>query len=92
MPHNDDLAIFLDDFGLECKADGITAKGILDMPTQILSGDVILSTDYTLRALTSDFGALIAGNQIKVDGIAYKVREVQTVDDGKFCEVALQRT
>ena len=92
MPHSEDLEVFLNDFGLQVESDGKTGKGILDMPTQVLSGDVILSTDYTLMGLASDWGALLAGAPVKVDGLRYTVREVLLVDDGKFCEVALQRT
>jgi hypothetical protein len=48
MALTEDLGIFLDDFGVSCTAGAVTALGILDMPTQVLAGDMVLSTDYTL--------------------------------------------
>lgn len=88
---NEDLAIFLDDFGVSCTAGAVTALGILDMPSQIISGDMVLSTDYTLTARVADFGGLVYGDGITVGGVAYQVREVRKLDDGMFCEVALSR-
>lgn len=88
----EDLGIFLGDFGVSCTAGAVTALGILDMPSQVLAGEMVLSTDYTLTAKTSDFGALIRGDSITVDGTAYTVREVMLIDDGKFVQLGLQKT
>jgi len=92
MAITEDLDIFLADFGVSCTAGAVTANGILDMPSQILSDGMVLSTDYTLTARASDFGSLIRGNSITVDGIAYTVRETMLIDDGKFVQIALQKT
>lgn len=92
MAFAEDLNLFLDDFGVSCTAGAVSALGILDMPTQVLSGDMVLSTDYTLTARTSDFGNLIHGAAITVDGTLYTVRDNRLLDDGKFCEIALQKT
>jgi hypothetical protein len=62
------------------------------MPSQILSDGMVLSTDYTLTARTSNFGSLIRGNSITVDSVAYTVRETMLIDDGKFVQIALQKT
>ena len=83
--------VFLNDFGVSCTAGAVTALGILDMPSQIISGDMVLSTDYTLTALAADFGGLLFGDGITVDGVNYQVREVRKLDDGAFVEIALQR-
>ena len=88
----EDLGIFLDDFGVSCTAGAVTALGILDMPSQVLAGEMVLSTDYTLTAKASDFGALIRGDSITVDGTAYTVREAMLIDDGKFVQLGLQKT
>lgn len=88
---NDDLTLFLGDFGVSCTAGAITALGILDMPSQIVSGDMVLSTDYSLTCRTADFGGLVYGDGITVNGQAYQVREVRKLDDGAFCEVALTK-
>jgi hypothetical protein len=53
---------------------------------------MVLSTDYTLTARASNFGSLIRGNAITVDSVAYTVRETLLIDDGKFVQIALQKT
>jgi hypothetical protein len=92
MAITEDLNIFLADFGVSCTAGAVTANGILDMPSQILSDGMVLSTDYTLTARASNFGTLIRGNAITVDSVAYTVRETMLIDDGKFVQIALQKT
>jgi hypothetical protein len=92
MAITEDLSIFLADFGVSCTAGAVTALGILDMPSQILSDGMVLSTDYTLTARASNFGTLIRGDSITVDSVAYTVRETMLIDDGKFVQIALQKT
>ena len=92
MAFTEDLSIFLADFGVTCTSGATTALGILDMPSQIISDGMVLSTDFTLTAKATDFGALIRGAAITVDGIGYTVRETMLVDDGKFVQIALQKT
>ena len=92
MTFTEDLDIFLADFGVSCTAGAVTANGILDMPSQILSDGMVLSTDYTLTARASNFGSLIRGSFITVDSVAYTVRETMLIDDGKFVQIALQKT
>ena len=87
----EDHSLFLADFGVSCTAGAITALGILDMPSQIISGDMVLSTDYTLTARFADFGGLRFGDAISVDGVAYQVRETRKLDDGSFVEIGLQK-
>lgn len=91
MPLNEDLGVFLDDFGVSCTAGAVTALGILDMPSQIISGDMVLSTDYTLTARAADFGGLKYGDSITVAAVAYTVRETRLIDDGAFVEIGLQK-
>jgi len=85
----EDLSIFLDDFGVSCTAGAITALGILDMPGETVSGGMVISTEYMLTAKASDFGDLLYGDSITVDGQSYQVRETLLLDDGKFCQIAL---
>jgi hypothetical protein len=91
MALTEDLNLFLDDFGVSCTAGAVSALGILDMPTQVLAGDMVLSTDYTLTARAADFGGLLYGDGITVDGVNYSVRETRKLDDGAFVEIALMR-
>jgi hypothetical protein len=92
MAFTEDLDIFLADFGVSCTAGAVTANGILDMPSQILSDGMVLSTDYTLTAKATNFGTLIRGDSITVDSVAYTVRETMLIDDGKIVQIALQKT
>jgi len=84
--------VYLADFGVDCVAGSVTGKGILDMPTEMVAGGMVLSTDYTLTAKAADFGGLIYDSQINVNGVAYTVRETRLVGDGTFCELSLQRS
>jgi hypothetical protein len=91
MALTEDLNLFLDDFGVSCTAGAVTALGILDIPSQIISGDMVLSTDYSLTARAADFGGLKYGDSITVATIAYQVRETRLIDDGAFVEIGLQK-
>jgi hypothetical protein len=92
MAITEDLDIFLADFGVSCTAGATTANGILDMPSQVISDGMVLTTDYTLTARASNFGSLVRGDSITVDGTAYTVRETMLMTDGKFVQIALQKT
>lgn len=91
MAFTEDLTLFLNDFGVSCTAGAVSALGIFDMPTQVLAGEMVLSTDYTLTARASDFGGLLYGDGITVNGVTYSVRETRLIDDGAFVEIGLQR-
>ena len=92
MAITEDLDVFLADFGVSCTAGATTANGILDMPSQVVSDGMVLTTDYTLTTRASNFGSLVRGDSITVDGTSYTVRETMLIDDGKFVQIALQRT
>ena len=92
MAITEDLDVFLADFGVSCTAGATTANGILDMPSQVVSDGMVLTTDYTLTTRASSFGSLVRGDSITVDGTSYTVRETMLIDDGKFVQIALQRT
>lgn len=92
MAFAEDLNIFLEDFGVTCTSGATTALGILDMPSQVISDGMVLSTDFTLTAKATDFGALIRGAAITIDSIGYTVRETMLIDDGKFVQIGIQKT
>ena len=92
MAITENLFGFLNDFGVSCTAGAVTGLGILDMPSQIIANDMVLSTDYMLTARASDFGNLVYGDAITVASVAYTVRETRLIDDGSFVEIALQKT
>ena len=89
----DDLDIFFDNpFGVSATSGATTAKVLLDQPSQVLAGDMVLTTDFQITAKTSDFGTLLAGASITVDSVDYTVRETRLVGDGLICEISLQKT
>ena len=87
----ENLDVFLADFGVSVTAGAIAGVGLFDMPTQVIADGMVLTSDYTLTAKTSDFGGVSYGDAITVDGTAYQVREVRRLDDGKFCEIGLSK-
>lgn len=92
MALTETLDVFLADFGVTCTSGAITAQGVLDMPSQMVSDGMVLTTDFTLTAKATDFGSLIRGAAITVDSVAYTVRETMLIDDGKFVQIAIQKT
>jgi len=92
MAFTEDLSIFLADFGVSCSAGAVSALGILDMPGQVLAGGMVISTDYTLTAKAEDFGDLLYGSQISVNGVPFTVREATLQDDGRIVQLSLQRS
>jgi hypothetical protein len=87
---NEDLSVFLNDFGVTCTAGAVTGLGILDMPGQVIADGMVITTDYSLLVRTADFGGLLYGDSITVNGTAYTVREARKLDDGVFSELLLQ--
>ena len=76
---------------IEATAGAVTGQGFLVMPGQLLADGLSISTDYTLTALAVDFGNLIYGASITVNGTLYTVRDNRLLDDGGFCEISLQK-
>lgn len=88
-----DLGVFLNDpFSLTATSGSTTAHVLLDQPTEVIAGDMVLTTDYQITAKAADFGTLVAGDSITVDSVAYVVRETRLIDDGLLCEITLQKT
>lgn len=92
-----DLDVFLQEpFGQKVSYSGGTKMGVLDMPDQILSGDMIYSTDYVLQVKTTDFSDLEIGETIEtvVNGIdtEFEVKGQRLLDDGKLTEITLSKT
>jgi hypothetical protein len=92
MALSEDLSVYLNDFGVSVTAGAISGVGVLDMPGQLLAGGMVLSTDYTLTCKAADFGGLLYGDSVTVNGVAYTVRETRLLDDGGFVEIGLQKS
>jgi hypothetical protein len=91
MAFTENLDLFLMDFGVPVTTGAVTGLGILDMPSQVVADGMVLTTDYKLTVKTSQFGGLLYGDAITVDGVNYQVREAMKVDDGMFTELFLTK-
>ena len=91
MAFTEDLDLFLADFGVSVTSGSVTGIGILDMPSEIVADGVVLTTDYKVTVKTSQFGGLLYGAPVTVDGVNYQVREAMKVDDGSFTDLMLTR-
>lgn len=88
---NDNLDLFLIDFGKPVSAGAVTGLGILDMPGQVIADGMVLNTDYRLTVRTDQFGWLKFDDHISVDGSTFKVREVFPVEDGALTLLSLAK-
>ena len=89
---SENLDVFLTDFGVPV-TDGVTATtGVLDMPSEVIAGGMVITTDYALTIKSSVYPNLLHGDNLTVNGAAYKVREVRLQDDGLFSIVYLSKT
>jgi len=80
---------FLADFGLPVTIGSVSGSGILDMPSEIIAGGMVLTTDYQLTVRSSVFGQPARGTAVTVNGTAYTVRESRLQDDGVFTTIYL---
>lgn len=70
----------------------ISGEGILESNAELVSDGNVISVEYVLHNLpVADFGNLMYGDEVRVDGITYQVRENMLIGDGGFCMVSLQR-
>jgi hypothetical protein len=85
------MAPFLADFGVTAVFGSATAQVILDMPDQSILGDMQLSTEYAITYAAADLAGLKHGSAITVDGVAYTVREVTRMEDGRMVRAVLKK-
>ena len=91
MALTENLDAFLADFGVSVTTGAVSGLGILDMPMDVIAGGEVLSVDYKLTVKTSEFGGLIYGDGITVNGVNYTVRSAQPTDDGTFTDLYLTK-
>ena len=87
----ENLDVFLADFGLDVQFGDICTKGIFDMPDQNILGGQVTSTEYSLTFKTEDIPLLKNNDALSVDEINYKVREIEKIADGKFTRATLTK-
>jgi hypothetical protein len=95
MAFTEDLDLFLDtaEMAVPVVAGSVSGNGILDMPSETIAGGMVVSTDYSLICRADQFGDLMHGAGINVDGYPYTlIGPPMLLDDGAFCSLTLQRT
>ena len=96
MQFIEDTDLFLKDFAQEVFFEDGKFFAIFNTPDQILSGDMIVSTDYTLQAKTIDVEKINVGSvlQLDINGCItdFEVRQKIMTDDGVFSEIAMSKT
>jgi hypothetical protein len=87
----DDLEAFFSFDAVTVTNGIVTSTGLLDMPSEIIADGAVLTTDYKLTVRAGDFGGLLYGDGLTVNGINYTVRNVMLVDDGRIAEISLMK-
>ena len=88
----EDFDTYFSDFAVTAVCGAFTAKVILDMPDEPVLGDRVRSRKYAVTLHTGDLGTLTFGTSMTVDGTAYRVLEVNSLDDGKLQQAILEKT
>ena len=96
MQFIEETDLFLTDFAQKVFFEDGEFFAIFNTPDQILSGDMIVSTDYTLQAKTVDVEKIYVGSvlQLDINGCItdFEVRQKIMTDDGVFSEIAMSKT
>jgi hypothetical protein len=93
MYRAEDLDTFLGDFAVDVVFGDLTAKGILDVPSELerLQLGSVGKGESALLIKATDFDGLKVGSALTVDGVSYTVRELTTEDDGAFKRALLKK-
>tara|TARA_B100000214_G_scaffold374997_1_gene359537 strand:- start:118 stop:408 length:291 start_codon:yes stop_codon:yes gene_type:complete len=95
MAFTENLDTYLSDFGRPVIFGNKDFIGILEMPDQIIAGDMVITTDYQLIGKASDMSTLVSGDnlKIKLNNVmeTFEVRSTRLIDDGSFVEVMLSK-
>jgi hypothetical protein len=92
MNFDDDLPVFLADFGVDATVGSATHKVIFNKPDVVLFEDMQAGNNFTVRYLTIDFPSLHDGTAIVVAGSNFKINgEPLLLADGKFSLASLRK-
>jgi hypothetical protein len=88
-------AVFVRDFGVPCSCGDYNFTGVLDVPDETLNmgGVNVLSTMYVLLVASADVvsAGIASASAIVVNGQAFVVRDVLSIDDGLFNQLTLSK-
>lgn len=88
----ENLDLFFADFGVSFTTGAISGMCIKDMPGVNILGNQIIKVDHQVIVKTAQFGDLLYGDPVTVDGSAYTVKEAMPVEDGAFTLISLEKT
>ena len=91
MAFTEDLDTFFVDFSNNVEYKGVSYKGILEQPDELVADGIVMTTDYELTVKTSNLGNLDFETEIVIDQIKYKVRNVRKIDDGTLSKISLTK-
>lgn len=93
MAFTENLGAFFSaaDFAVPLTWGLVTAEVILDAPDQEIIEGRVLTRGYAITYPADELVGLTGGQAVTVDGIAYKVREVEALDDGKIMRATLRK-
>lgn len=94
MPFAEDLAQFfqVDEFATSATWGALTAKVILDSPTQDILGGRGISTEYTAVLPAAEFPGIARGDEITIGADVYTLREYpHLLDDGATKQLVLKK-
>jgi len=86
---DEDLDLFLADFGKPCAAGSTPFTALVDQPDEVMDvGRAAAVSRQYLLTYRTDAVTLTRGQAVTVDGVAHTVREPpKQVDDGAFSQV-----
>lgn len=88
----ENLDLFFADFGVSFTAGAVSGMCILDQPGINILGNQVIEVGYQVIAKSSEFGGLLYGDEVEVDGVAFVVKETMPVEDGAFSLITLERS
>lgn len=86
----ENMAALFVDFGVQASWGSEQAMALFDQPSRNVLGDMVIDEEPAITLPTSTWPALAHGDVINVDGVAYAVREVVRIDDGRVKRVTLR--
>lgn len=92
MRFDDDLPVFLADFGVIATVSGLSNKVLFNKPDSSIFNEGQVTGDYQIRYITNQFPDLHDGVVIMVNGLNYRVKgEPVANSDGSFSMAGLKK-
>lgn len=85
------LSAFFPDFGVAAVFGAESATVLRDEETQSVLDGMVLGEEVSITLPSASLPSLAAGSSGMVDGVAYTVREVRVIDDGKLKRATLRK-